>query len=151
MIVLIASAAVVVIGLAAALAFGAASRMSVRASEPVSSAGGVPLPPGRIGVDDLARVRFDTAFRGYRMDQVDAVLDRMQARLAELEGDTEPRLVEADEDEPEPQAPFDDGDPGRGADSSATSTTGSVAAFPRVRRHGPPEGPSPERPGSPSA
>lgn len=102
-------------------------------------------------MDDLARVRFDTAFRGYRMDQVDAVLDRMQARLAELESDTEPRLVEADEDEPEPRTPLDDGGPGRGADSSATSTTGSVAAFPRVRRHGPPEGTSPERPGSPSA
>ena len=34
---------------------------------------------------DVARVHFDTAFRGYRMDQVDDVLDRLQARIAELE------------------------------------------------------------------
>jgi DivIVA domain-containing protein len=31
-------------------------------------------------------VRFDTALRGYRMDQVDAVLDQLQDRIAELEG-----------------------------------------------------------------
>ncbi|WP_230208888.1 DivIVA domain-containing protein [Nostocoides sp. HKS02] len=34
---------------------------------------------------DLLGVHFDTALRGYRMDQVDAVLDRLQDRLAELE------------------------------------------------------------------
>jgi DivIVA domain-containing protein len=34
---------------------------------------------------DVADVHFDTAFRGYRMDQVDDVLDRLQARIAELE------------------------------------------------------------------
>ncbi|WP_406829807.1 DivIVA domain-containing protein [Pedococcus sp. KACC 23699] len=35
--------------------------------------------------DEVSSVRFDTALRGYRMDQVDAVLDRLQARIAELE------------------------------------------------------------------
>ena len=35
--------------------------------------------------DEISSVRFDTALRGYRMDQVDAVLDRLQARIAELE------------------------------------------------------------------
>ena len=34
---------------------------------------------------EIAAVRFDTALRGYRMDQVDAVLDRLQTRIAELE------------------------------------------------------------------
>ena len=34
---------------------------------------------------DVADVHFDTAFRGYRMDQVDQVLDRLQDRIAELE------------------------------------------------------------------
>jgi DivIVA domain-containing protein len=34
---------------------------------------------------EIATVRFDTALRGYRMDQVDAVLDRLQTRIAELE------------------------------------------------------------------
>lgn len=33
----------------------------------------------------VADVRFDTALRGYRMDQVDQVLDRLQQRLAEQE------------------------------------------------------------------
>ena len=35
--------------------------------------------------DDVDAVRFDTALRGYRMDQVDDVLDRLQQRIAELE------------------------------------------------------------------
>jgi DivIVA domain-containing protein len=34
---------------------------------------------------DVAVVRFDTAVRGYRMDQVDVVLDRLQAQLAAQE------------------------------------------------------------------
>lgn len=37
------------------------------------------------GAGEIAAVRFDTALRGYRMDQVDAVLDRLQTRIAELE------------------------------------------------------------------
>ncbi len=35
--------------------------------------------------EDVAGVRFDTAARGYRMDQVDDVLARLAARLAEQE------------------------------------------------------------------
>ena len=34
---------------------------------------------------DVATVHLDTALRGYRMDQVDGVLDRLQDRLAEQE------------------------------------------------------------------
>ena len=30
---------------------------------------------------DLRRVRFSTAFRGYRMSEVDALLDRLSAEL----------------------------------------------------------------------
>jgi DivIVA domain-containing protein len=36
--------------------------------------------------EEVASVRFDTALRGYRMDQVDAVLDTLQRRIARLEG-----------------------------------------------------------------
>ena len=32
---------------------------------------------GEIGADDLRRVRFSLAFRGYRMSEVDALLDRL--------------------------------------------------------------------------
>jgi len=57
-------------------------------SEPTTTQG----DPG-LGEDfaatEIASVRFDTALRGYRMDQVDAVLDRLQDRIAELEGRTQ--------------------------------------------------------------
>jgi DivIVA domain-containing protein len=50
------------------------------------------LPDGPLGPDDLTAVRFAVAFRGYRMDQVDQVLDRVRRelvtrdeRIAELE------------------------------------------------------------------
>ncbi len=37
---------------------------------------------GPVQAADVAGVRFDRALRGYRMDQVDAVLDRLIAELA---------------------------------------------------------------------
>ena len=43
------------------------------------------LPDGDWRAADIDVVRFDTALRGYRMDQVDDVLDRLQQRVAELE------------------------------------------------------------------
>jgi DivIVA domain-containing protein len=36
---------------------------------------------GPLTADDLARVRFSTALRGYRMSEVDALLDRLTAEL----------------------------------------------------------------------
>lgn len=44
-----------------------------------------PILSEEFGPGEIAAVRFDTALRGYRMDQVDAVLDRLQTRIAELE------------------------------------------------------------------
>jgi len=41
-----------------------------------------------VTADDLRRVRFSLAFRGYRMSEVDALLDRL---AAELETPDEPR------------------------------------------------------------
>lgn len=41
--------------------------------------------PEELHAADVAGVHFDTALRGYRMDQVDAVLDQLQRRIAELE------------------------------------------------------------------
>jgi DivIVA domain-containing protein len=40
------------------------------------------LPPGPLGPDALAGLRFTLGFRGYRMDEVDRVLDRLLAELA---------------------------------------------------------------------
>jgi DivIVA domain-containing protein len=36
---------------------------------------------GPLSGDDVRRVRFSTAFRGYRMSEVDALLDRVAAEL----------------------------------------------------------------------
>ena len=36
---------------------------------------------GSLAADDLRRVRFSLAFRGYRMSEVDALLDRLAAQL----------------------------------------------------------------------
>ena len=41
----------------------------------------VVLPTGPLGPDDLRRVRFSLAVRGYRMDEVDALLDRLATQL----------------------------------------------------------------------
>lgn len=85
MIVPIVVAALLVIGLAVALGSGAWSRLSVRRTASVDTAGGHPLPEGTVGSSDVERVRFDIALRGYRMDQVDEVLRRLRERLSELE------------------------------------------------------------------
>jgi DivIVA domain-containing protein len=45
-----------------------------------------PYLPEGFAAQEISALRFDTALRGYRMDQVDAVLDRLQDRIAELEG-----------------------------------------------------------------
>lgn len=42
--------------------------------------------PAAITAESLAAVRFGIAIRGYRMSEVDAVLDAAAARIAELEG-----------------------------------------------------------------
>lgn len=51
----------------------------------------VPLPEDRLTTDDLDGLRFDTAVRGYRMSQVDAVVDRLRHEIAVL-GDDVDRL-----------------------------------------------------------
>ena len=53
-------------------------------SEPTTTQADPVLSEG-FGPGEISAVRFDTALRGYRMDQVDAVLDRLQTRIAELE------------------------------------------------------------------
>lgn len=45
----------------------------------------VPLPDDPLTPGDLESLRFDTAMRGYRMSQVDAVVDRLRREIAELD------------------------------------------------------------------
>ncbi|WP_277454621.1 DivIVA domain-containing protein [Janibacter sp. DB-40] len=56
-------------------------------ADPVTSTPHHGLPAGTVRSGDVAEVTFDTALRGYRMDQVDDVIDRLQQRIAELENE----------------------------------------------------------------
>jgi DivIVA domain-containing protein len=67
-----------VVGLVAAVAAG---RIAGGLDEPSSSLPGRGLPAGRVGAADLERVRLSPALRGYRMDEVDDVLDRLTEEL----------------------------------------------------------------------
>lgn len=52
---------------------------------------------GPVTADDLRRVRFPLAFRGYRMQEVDALLDRLAAEREQLDGE---QVDSAQADEP---------------------------------------------------
>lgn len=74
--------AVLLLGAIAVVASGRGTPMSdVGDDRPVT---GIP-GEGPLGADDLRRVRFSLAFRGYRMSEVDALLDRL-AREREAAG-----------------------------------------------------------------
>ncbi len=71
-----------------AMVIGRTGQVSVAMSEPAANLGGRGLVEGEpLTSDALDRVVFDRSLRGYRMDQVDAVLDRIQVSLAEREAD----------------------------------------------------------------
>lgn len=55
------------------------------------------LPPGRLAAHMVDRARFGLAFRGYRMAEVDRVLDRLRDEIADR--DAELRVLRG---EPEP-------------------------------------------------
>jgi DivIVA domain-containing protein len=71
--------AIALVGGVAAVALG-----SVRGGldPPTSSLPTVSLPAGPLRPGDVDDVRFSLGLRGYRMQQVDAVLDRLRAELA---------------------------------------------------------------------
>lgn len=53
------------------------------------------LLPDRPRAADIDQLRFSVAFRGYRMDQVDEVLDRLRAELAAREAEIRDLQAEA--------------------------------------------------------
>lgn len=71
---------VVVIGGVAAVALG---RVRGGLPEPTTSRPPRPLPEVPLAAEDLDTVRFSLGLRGYRMDEVDAVLDRLRDEIAE--------------------------------------------------------------------
>ena len=57
------------------------------------------VPAGRpLTADDIREVRFTTAVRGYRMDEVDAFLARLSADLLAREAPEEPPDKESESD-----------------------------------------------------
>ena len=82
----------VVLAVIAVIAVAAAGRWgSMPDAEPDRSPRGQ-LPPGEVTRSEVDGLRFSLGFRGYRMDEVDEVLDRLtdqlerrDARIAELE------------------------------------------------------------------
>jgi DivIVA domain-containing protein len=70
---------VLVLGLVVAVALG---WIGGGLEPPTSSLPPWGLPEGAVRANDLDRVRFAPALRGYRMDQVDATLDRLAGELA---------------------------------------------------------------------
>ncbi len=82
MIVLLLVIVVLLIGLTTAAAMG---RIGGFMAEPTSSHAFAGVPPGSLTANDIGPLHFDRALRGYRMDQVDAVIDALSTRLQELE------------------------------------------------------------------
>lgn len=84
MIVFLLVIVVLLIGLTTAAFLG---RINGFMAEPTSSHAFAGLPAESLTADDIGTLRFDRALRGYRMDQVDEVLDALSTRLRELEKD----------------------------------------------------------------
>ena len=85
----IAALAIVALGVAAVVASGRGRSMS---RDPVRDTYAASLPEERFDGPAVRRLRFGVALRGYAMDQVDTVLDRLAAdleardtRIAQLE------------------------------------------------------------------
>lgn len=79
MIVFLTVIAVVVVGLVAAAATGRIPAAGT--PDPVSSRAFEQLPGRPLTGDDIAGLRFDQALRGYRMDEVDGVIERLVEEL----------------------------------------------------------------------
>ena len=86
MIVFLLCIVVLLVGLTTAAVMG---RIGGFMAEPTSSQAFSGLPAGPLSSDDIGQLRFDQGLRGYRMDQVDEVIDALGARLRELEARTE--------------------------------------------------------------
>jgi DivIVA domain-containing protein len=73
--------AVVLVAITVAAVLG---RVDGSLPEPMSALSYVPLPSDRITPEDIVALRIDTGLRGYRMEQVDEVIDRLADEIAFL-------------------------------------------------------------------
>ena len=77
---IIAVVAIAILGVAAVAAAGGVGEMS---GEPVQDVYRQQLPSGPLSADDVRSTRFALALRGYAMDQVDDLLERLAEEIAE--------------------------------------------------------------------
>ena len=152
------------LGVVAVVAAVAAGLITDGLDDPTTSIPARRLPPGPITGDEVSRLRFVPALRGYRMDQVDAALDRLGEEIDRLRGELEarrpPPAWSAERAPPEPwpgqshpgqprSADAWDPEPGesRSTGSRSEPWSGEVGPLP-----GTPDGPTPpsglRRPGS---
>jgi len=75
---------VVLVGLTTAAVLGKIGGFLADATTSKSFSG---VPPGPISTEDIEQLHFDQALRGYRMDQVDEVLDALCVRVNDLESE----------------------------------------------------------------
>lgn len=75
----------VVLALVAAVAAFVGGRLPGGLPEPTSTLPDVELPQRAVATEDVDAIRFSVGFRGYRMDEVDAVLDRLGLELGARE------------------------------------------------------------------
>jgi DivIVA domain-containing protein len=76
--------AVVIVAALGVAAVAAAGGLGGMAKEPVRDVYRQDLPDGRpLAASDINGLRFGTALRGYAMDQVDDILDRLSREIAE--------------------------------------------------------------------
>ncbi|RNI19479.1 DivIVA domain-containing protein [Flexivirga caeni] len=79
MLVFLIALLVVVIGL---VVFAIVGHFGATLEDPTRTSPFESLPRGIVTPEDIDQVRFDQTLRGYRMGQVDEVLDRLRAELA---------------------------------------------------------------------
>lgn len=82
----VAALVVVLLVLTTAAVLG---RVDGSIAEPTSSLAHEPLPDGPLRARDLDELRFDTGLRGYRMAQVDRVVDRLRREVEELQDEVQ--------------------------------------------------------------
>lgn len=73
----------IVLAVIAGVAAAATGAVGGGLGEATSTEPDAELPPGRLASRDVADVRFSLGLRGYRMDEVDRVLDRVCAEIDE--------------------------------------------------------------------
>lgn len=92
------SIGVTVVAVAAVLATGRLGELSEVSPERPP----LVLADGSLRSEDLSKLRFGVGLRGYRMAEVDLVLDRLIAELAEREHQPDQRERQPDEREHQP-------------------------------------------------